>query len=75
MTDKSALSSILVSRYEDLFETISNNDITKQELGFEVDYCDSIIASILVHCFENIHIFTDSQLDNLIFIGNKIKNG
>ena len=34
MADKSTLSSVLVSRYEELFETISDNNIAKQELGF-----------------------------------------
>ena len=75
MADKSTLSSVLVSRYEELFETICDKNIAKQELGFEVDYCSSIINFMLIHCFENIDIFSDSQIDNLIFIGNKLKNG
>lgn len=74
MTDRKALSDILVSRYEDIFETISNKDITKQELGFEVNHCKTMIASILIHCFENIDIFTDSQIDSLLLIGSKLSN-
>lgn len=60
-----------------IFQT-EENMINKENYGFIAKSCDLFkltIAHILIHCFENKEIFSDTQLNNISVLANKLQYG
>lgn len=61
----------LISAYQNTLVNMETNDIKALEYGFMNDSCDSTLLSILIHCMNNIDIFSASQLNNISHFINK----
>lgn len=62
----------VVDNYKKNFATIQENQIKSLEFGIVQDNCQSILLSILIHCIENMDIFTDEQAENINLFTSKL---
>lgn len=62
----------LIDKYNIAISNLQQNNINASDMGFVITDCNIIIYSILIHCIENIELFTDIQLNNIQNYLNKI---
>ena len=69
------LTSKVLNDYKLLLAKIQINEINIKKAGFINNSCISYIYSYLLHCMENIDIFTKEELNNIHITINKILYG
>ena len=62
----------LINKYNIAISKLQQNNINASNMGFVINDCNIAIYSILIHCIENIELFTDVQLNNIQNYLNKL---
>lgn len=63
----------LLTEYRNEFIDDINSDINKTILGFvSNNFCKLFAFNLLLHCVENINIFTEEQVDNIFNCLNSV---
>ena len=62
----------LIDKYNIAISKLQQNNINASNMGFVVNDCNIAIYSILIHCIENMELFTDIQLNNIQNYLNKL---
>lgn len=62
----------LINKYNIAISKLQQNNINTINMGFVITNCNIAIYSILIHCIENIELFTDVQLNNIQNYLNKL---
>lgn len=62
----------LIDNYNKFMINLDKNNIDKQNLGFMINPCHSMLFSILIHCMENVDIFNKTQLNNITHFIDKL---
>lgn len=62
----------LIDKYNELLVTLETQNIEATKYGFIEDNCNTMLFSILIHCMENLEIFTSNQLTNIYSFINKL---
>lgn len=65
----------LIDNYNALLADEEERGIKALELGYIIDTCFTTVFPILIHCIENIDIFSDEQCNNINHFINTIRNG
>lgn len=65
----------LIDNYNTLLANEEEREIKALELGYITNDCFIIVFPILIHCIENINIFSDEQCNNINHFINTIRNG
>lgn len=64
----------LYDEYNEFLASISNKDISLQELGFTTENsCAPMLFGILIHCFQNLEIFDAERQNNIMGYINKLR--
>lgn len=62
----------LINKYNIAISKLQQNNINASNMGFVTTDCDIAIYSMLIHCIENIELFSDIQLNNVQNYLNKL---
>lgn len=50
-------------------------EVQKLQFGFMTNNCETSLLSIIIHCVENVEIFTETQFNKLTHYTNKLLYG